>query len=299
MTTYNGQSFLKKQLDSILNQTVKVDEIIVCDDGSTDDTHKILDSYVKNGIVKFEVNTINLGFVKNFEKALSLCTGEYIFLADQDDVWYPNKVEVLLQSIGGNLLVHSDCDLIDSSDELVAKNFKGQITTHQTADDFLFANVVTGCTVLIHRDLLKFALPFPDGLAYHDWYLALHAAYLERIAYVSQSLTGYRQHQLQDTGSGESGKSSILRNCRNRIRGVEFLQIKSTKKQLANLKSCLFVFSEDVRFQKKLKKVIGALEGYVSDFFHFSYGYWFSKTFFKNEYSRFRRLLVSLKYSIG
>lgn len=299
MTTYNGQSFLQKQLDSILSQSVKVDEIIVCDDGSTDDTLAILDSYTKCGIVKVEVNTNNLGFVKNFEKALSLCTGEFIFLADQDDVWYPNKVEVLLQSLEGNLLIHSDCDLIDSSSELVAKNFKGEISTHQIVDDFLFANVVTGCTVLIHRNLLEFALPFPDGLAYHDWYLAFHAAYLKKIAYVSQSLTGYRQHQLQDTGSGESGKSSILKNCKNRIRGIEFLQIKSTKKQLANLKSCLPVFAEDIRFQKKQKKVIRALEGYVSGFFHFSYGYWYSKTFFKNEYSVFRRLLIALKYSIG
>lgn len=299
MTTYNGQSFLEKQLNSILTQTIKVDEIIVCDDGSTDATHKILSKYESTGVLKFQVNDSNLGFVRNFEKALSLCTGEYIFLADQDDIWYPNKVEVLIKSLNGNLLIHSDCDLIDSSDKVLVKNFKGNLSSHQTAEDFLFANVVTGCTVLIHRDLLKLALPFPNGLAYHDWYLALHAAYRNRISYESHSLTGYRQHQLQDTGSGDSVRSSILKNCKDRIKGVEFLQIKSTKKQLINLKSCLPVFSEDVKFHERQKKAIKALEGYVSDFFHFSYGFWFSKTFVKKEQSIFKRLLVALKYSIG
>ena len=115
MTTYNGQSFLEKQLNSILSQTIKVDEIIVCDDGSTDATHKILSKYESTGVLKFQVNDSNLGFVRNFEKALSLCTGEYIFLSDQDDIWYPNKVEVLIKSLNGNLLIHSDCDLIDST----------------------------------------------------------------------------------------------------------------------------------------------------------------------------------------
>ena len=95
LCTYNGQQFLKQQLDSILNQTHKVDEIVVCDDGSTDKTIEILENYSANYPNTFYINQneINLRSVKNFEKAVKLCSGDIIFLSDQDDVWVDNKVE--------------------------------------------------------------------------------------------------------------------------------------------------------------------------------------------------------------
>jgi len=297
MTTYNGVAFLEKQLDSILSQTVKVSEIIVCDDCSTDGTLQLLEKYAERGELTYVSNNQNLGFVKNFEKALSLCSGDYILLADQDDIWYAKKVEVLIYSIADNLLIHSDCDLIDVLDEVIQPNFKGILKTHQIADDFLFANVVTGCTVMMHKDLLDYALPFPEGLVYHDWYLGLHAAYRGKISYLAQTLIGYRQHHLQDTGSGE--KSSILRNCWSRIIGREFQEINSSKKQLINLRASLPVFSDDPDFQEKHRKLIRALEGYVKGFFHFSYGYWFARTFVLPNESVLKRVFYRLKYSIG
>ena len=95
LCTYNGEKFLKEQLDSILNQTIAVDEIIICDDKSTDTTLSILRDYKKKypTIISIYENENTLKSVKNFEKAISLCTGDIIFLSDQDDIWVDIKVE--------------------------------------------------------------------------------------------------------------------------------------------------------------------------------------------------------------
>ena len=99
LCTYNGEKYLHQQIDSILNQTVPVHEIVVCDDGSNDQTSKILTQYQTKfpEVFKIHFNTENLRSVKNFEKAISLCTGDIIFLSDQDDIWEENKVEVFIK----------------------------------------------------------------------------------------------------------------------------------------------------------------------------------------------------------
>ena len=299
MTTYNGGEFLKKQLDSILNQTLKVDEIIVCDDGSTDSTIQYLEDYAKKVNLKYFLNESNLGFVYNFEKAISLCIGEYIILADQDDIWYPEKVEALVNAIGDNYLIHSDCDLIDEADTVFIKNFKGEIKTHREAEDFLFNNVVTGCTAMIHRELVAKVTPFPAGLSYHDWYLAIHAAYLGKITYLAKSLTGYRQHTLQDTGSGVNERGSIFKNCMNRLRGKEFGSIKSSKRQMQNLKASINDFSTDSVFHQKQMRMIQLLQDYIENFFHLDYGAFYSKNIVASNKPKFVRYLYQLKFSIG
>ena len=98
LCTFNGEIFLKEQLDSILNQSINIDEIIVCDDQSTDNTKQILESYKKDNpdLFKIYYNEKNLRSNKNFEKAIKLTSGDYIFLSDQDDIWKENKVEETL-----------------------------------------------------------------------------------------------------------------------------------------------------------------------------------------------------------
>src|SRR6266849_5683432 len=97
MCTYNGARFLSEQLESIAAQTRVPDELVVCDDGSTDETVEIIKAFVERApfAVRLEINANNLGSTKNFEKAIGLCQGEIIALADQDDVWYPKKLELL------------------------------------------------------------------------------------------------------------------------------------------------------------------------------------------------------------
>ena len=114
MATYNGDKYIKEQIDSILNQTIQDFEIVICDDCSTDGTVRILHEYAKND-KRFHIyqNEDNLGFKKNFEKAITLCQGEYIALSDQDDIWMPNHLELLKNAIKGKVLSCGNADLID------------------------------------------------------------------------------------------------------------------------------------------------------------------------------------------
>jgi len=118
LATYNGSKYLKEQLDSFYNQTYKNFEVIVVDDVSTDDTVKILEQYKrKYGLIYF-VNSTNLGVTKNFEKAISMCSGEYIALADQDDIWLPKKLEILHKNIGDSSLIYSNACIINENSEI-------------------------------------------------------------------------------------------------------------------------------------------------------------------------------------
>ena len=109
LCTYNGETFIDQQINSILNQTLKVDEIVVCDDISKDNTIKIIQEYSLKfpDIFKIYINESNIGSVKNFEKAISLCTGEIIFLSDQDDVWELNKVFIFKDYFENNQHIRS------------------------------------------------------------------------------------------------------------------------------------------------------------------------------------------------
>ena len=100
MATFNGEPYIQEQLDSIYNQTRKVDEIIIVDDCSTDSTVRVIEQYIlshKDIDIKLYKNEENLGYKKNFKKAISLCHGDYVFLSDQDDIWMTDKIEKCIE----------------------------------------------------------------------------------------------------------------------------------------------------------------------------------------------------------
>lgn len=198
LATYNGEKFLTEFLDSVYSQSYQNIEVIAVDDCSTDGTAIILEKYKQTHGLKYEVNAKNLGFIKNFEKVLSLCTGEYIALADQDDIWFPEKLPTLLDNIGNNLLIHSDAVLIDADKNVIASSFtkfSNKKVNQSSFKNLLLYNNVTGCTSMINRELIQIAMPFPDKIMYHDWWLALVAAKHESIKYLPQQLLYYRQHE--------------------------------------------------------------------------------------------------------
>jgi glycosyltransferase involved in cell wall biosynthesis len=207
LATYNGEKFLHEQLDSIYNQTYKNIEVIASDDCSTDGTVEILKEYKKKYGLKYFVNKKNSGFVKNFEKAISKCKGDYIALADQDDIWMPDKIERLVSEIGDYSLICSDAELIDGRGQKIADSFQ-RYSNNYIADgkDFatmVFRNFVTGCTALITKDLIRKALPIPDGVHHHDWWLALIASKTNGLKYLNEPLIKYRQHSSNDTGANK------------------------------------------------------------------------------------------------
>lgn len=211
MTTYNGEAYLLEQLDSIVNQDYKNIELIVCDDGSTDSTMSMLESYRdSHPDLRMELYPAaqNLGYVKNFEKAISFCRGKYIAFCDQDDIWYSSKISKQLDVLLANadLAVFTDADLIDAKGKLFRQGLwdvviagpPPKIIDHRA---FYLSNCVTGCTLMIDRALLDSALPFIEGVP-HDWWLAYHAAYLDRLSWFGEKLLGYRQHGTNVYGVG-------------------------------------------------------------------------------------------------
>lgn len=214
LTTYNGEKYLRKLLDSIFAQSYQNIEVIACDDNSTDSTPEILNEYAQKFGLRYHTNEIRQGFVKNFEKALTLCQGVYIALADHDDIWLNNKLEVLIKEIGNHFLIHSDAYIIDNEDNIVSNSYTAyakKLIKMYRPHEFFFHNSVTGCTSLINKSLLEKALPFPDNCLSHDWWLALVAIKLKGIKYLNIPLIKYRQHPSNVFGA----KSPFVQDIKN------------------------------------------------------------------------------------
>lgn len=221
LATYNGARFLREQLDSIYAQTYKVFEVVATDDGSTDGTLQILEEYQRSHGLRFSVNEARLGFVKNFEKAISLCDGDFIALSDQDDIWHPSKLEKLSRAIGDYPLACSDVRIIDGEGKTVADSYRKKlhIPVPPIGEQFYslaFINFVTGSTCLFPRGFREKILPIPPEAISHDWWMGIQATLAGGIRYVAEQLVGHRQHGANAIGVKElwklSGKWRYLRS---------------------------------------------------------------------------------------
>jgi glycosyltransferase involved in cell wall biosynthesis len=201
LCTYNGAQFLSQQLDTLIGQTYPNIEIIVVDDRSTDDTFAILNDYAERyPQFKIHQNTINLGFVKNFEHTVKLCQGDYIALCDQDDLWLPNKIDAQLKAIGNHLFVYHDSEFVDHNGLSLNKKMSDVVNMYSGDDPeaFLLFNCVSGHSIFMKRQLINEALPLKQDF-FHDWWLSYVATNIGSIAYLPQCLVKYRQHEKSDT----------------------------------------------------------------------------------------------------
>lgn len=182
IATYNGANYIREQVDSILSQIGAADEIVVCDDQSSDDTISILAAY-NDPRIRIHRNEVRLRHVRNFEKAMSLSRGDYIFLSDQDDIWVPGRVQVMMSKLNEDPslnLVASNFDLIDGEGKVIGE-FRNlgaakKARLAQIGSIFLGRAPYFGCTFLLRRDLLKSCLPIPKGIESHDIWFALVAS---------------------------------------------------------------------------------------------------------------------------
>ena len=276
MATYNGKKFLKEQLDSIYGQTYENLEVIVTDDCSTDGTLEILDEYSKKFGLKYFANEKNVGPIKNFEKVMSLCNGRYIALADQDDIWFPEKIETLVNNIGSYSLICSDAHLIDQNGNTIAKSFmKHSGIPARSGKPFnilLYNNFVTGCTTLLKKELLQKALPIPKKDIFHDWWLALVSLKMDGIKYLDIPLIYFRQHTGSFTGAFKpwSLKQSFIhvykRIRKRKTQSGVYRQRRARYNRLRALEaSSLFEGSE----KRYLKEAIEYLDDYFHSRIHF------------------------------
>jgi glycosyltransferase involved in cell wall biosynthesis len=202
MATYNGEKYIREQLDSILEQTYQNFELIICDDCSVDLTWIILKKYKERDERIFICqNEKNLGFNKNFEKTISLCHGEYIALSDQDDFWYPDHLEVLLKNIGKNDLICSNSLLVNHKRKSLGKTmYDTKRLVNLPRDEksiafyMLYNNFVQGSTTLFRKELVDMICPFPDNIDFHDKWLALNAMMSKGLIYLNTITLEYRQH---------------------------------------------------------------------------------------------------------
>lgn len=201
LCTYNGEQFLVEQLDSIVNQTYPNLEVIIVDDGSKDETISILQSYSKKHTnIKIYQNEVNLGYIKNFEKAITLCSGEYIALSDQDDIWILNKIELQVEEIGNNILIYHDSEFVNQQGASLNKKMSDILKMYEGESyrPFLFFNCLSGHECLFHKSLIAASIPFPKEI-FHDRWLAFTATNRGSIKYLDVPLVKYRQHEKSDT----------------------------------------------------------------------------------------------------
>jgi len=233
LCTYNGSRYLKDQLQSIVNQTLIVDEIIICDDNSTDNTIEIIIEFQEKYPNKITLNrnNINLKVNKNFEKAITLCTGDYIFLSDQDDIWANNKVETMISIFDKNPEyegIFSDGNLINEFGEIFTEKslwenvlFFEKNINNQVDLFYYIANVrnmVTGATLCIKKEVKQFIFPFPkEDIIYHDEWIALLLAFRKKLSFSNEKLISYRIHSMQQIGVIKA--SSLKRNLK-RIQNI-------------------------------------------------------------------------------
>lgn len=196
MCTYNGERFIAQQMQSILDQTYSNLEIVVADDVSSDGTISILRRFQQlDSRIRIIENDKNLGFVRNFQHVLQECKGDYIALADQDDVWLPSKIATMYEEIGDNLLLYSSVSLIDDNGHMLPGEFpRANRIDGRCGLSLILGNCVTGHACLIRAELLKLALPIPEGLWVHDQWLAIVAGSTGRMKASSQVLSLYRKH---------------------------------------------------------------------------------------------------------
>lgn len=250
LCTYNGSKYLKEQLDTLGGQTYKNLEIVIVDDGSSDGTIELLRQYASDSYlnIKIYINEENLGYIKNFEKAISLCNGDYIALCDQDDIWDERKIEMLIKHIGDNILIYHDSALIDETGVLLNRRISDIRNCYSGTDSrvFLFENCVSGHAMLFKKELLTFTGGFNKTII-HDWWLAYAAANNGSILFLDQVLVQYRQHS--------SANTNILRQKRDKNIKPDSLQ--KIEKQLNIVKLFAeYPFNTDKAFKNKLAQLM-------------------------------------------
>lgn len=234
MASYNGEMYISEQIDSILKNMKENDELIISDDGSSDNTRLIIQDYLQRDRRITFVNGPQKGLIKNFENALKYARGEVVFLCDQDDVWGEDKIERILAVINEDItLVLHDAVVFDG-EEVIHSSFM----QHRKSKSGLFNNIIKnsyiGCCMAFRREILNYALPFPNNICMHDQWIGLVSELYGKNKHIEDRLLHYRRH-----GSNVSSMvgESIIKKIKNRCNMVIALIIRMVecKKHKENL----------------------------------------------------------------
>jgi glycosyltransferase involved in cell wall biosynthesis len=270
MCTWNGSAFVEAQLQSIAAQTWRVQEIVICDDQSADGTVGVLRRFAQGCSVpvRIEVNESNLGYRLNFSRAISMCTGDIILLADQDDVWHPTKVARIMEVFDRRPevdLVFSDADLVHEDLSPVGYTIWQSIEFHSSRQRMvregrflellMSRNVVTGATAAIRSRIRDLVLPVP-GKWVHDAWIATMVAATGVAEFIQEPLILYRQHASQQLGGKRLTFSQSVTLAR-RMNAAYFLDLAT---DFEHAKQRLASFPDRIRYPGALELIQAKVE---------------------------------------
>lgn len=240
MATYNGAKYIQNQLQSIIFQLSQNDEIIISDDGSTDGTLEIIDSFNDSRIKVFHHvkanctggNLLHKLVSSNFENALMKASGKYIFLSDQDDIWLHNRVAFVIDYLSNYDLVYCNFSVVNEHEHLIRKyGF-----THKPITRSFIYNVYKmpfyGCCMAFNFELLKYILPFPDNLVSHDNWIGFLSMKFGKIIYLHEPLHGYRIHSSNISYTNRKSPNSLLNKIYYRVIFIFQLSRRIIEKQV-------------------------------------------------------------------
>ncbi|MBU4446269.1 glycosyltransferase [bacterium] len=216
MAAYNGAKYIRLQLLSILNQLGPNDQLVVVDDGSTDNTVQIIKSF-KDSRIQLHINTVNIGVVRTFDRALHLVQGDLIFLSDQDDLWYDNKISIIRKIFSSqdvDLIVH-DAMIVEGNHIISSSLFKFRNSSAGVIKNII-SNTYTGCCMAFKRDILGKVLPIParKGI-FHDAWIGIVAEYYGyKIVFIDVPLIEFNRH---DRNTSTLKRRKIIRILAERI----------------------------------------------------------------------------------
>ncbi len=259
LCTFNGADYLSTQWASLLTQEQLPDEVVVCDDQSTDGTVALLGHLATESPfpVRILENPVRLGYNKNFEKALSECTGDLIFICDQDDAWFPEKIGTMARFMAEHPDMEAAfCNAWVTDEQLQERQSRfwewvrfdtvarSRWQSGEMMEIMLDGNRVMGCATVLRRSFLTSALPVPDsvpGYIYDGW-LGLVGAARQSVAFIDETLQLYRTHPQQQVGVRESDEvieRVRLRDRFGRNRDKKLAPLREKQSQLAIINQLL------------------------------------------------------------
>lgn len=234
MATFNGQLYIKEQLESILKQISPEDEIIISDDGSTDDTIGVIRSF-QSPIIHIYTNEGEHGYTPNFENALRHAKGDYIFICDQDDIWREDKVKKMVGCLQKYDLVISDAKVVDHTGKNVIKDsFFSLRKSRQGLINNLIRYSYLGCCTAFNKKILDKALPFPKNHSYctHDNWLCIVGMSFFKAKVIDDKLISYRRHKGNTSSGGVEDRTTFFFKINYRIYLIWWLLKRGLLKSL-------------------------------------------------------------------
>lgn len=215
LAAYKGEQYIAEQIVSILGQLGENDELIVSDDFPSGKTRAVVEAISSQDKRIIYLEGPGKGVVKNFENALKACSGDVIFLSDQDDVWLPGKVEAVMNEIenGAKLVLH-DASITDADLQITSPSCFEVHGANASFARNLLKNTFVGCCMAFTKDLLDMTMPFPEGIAMHDWWIALIALKKnQKTVLLKKPFILWRRHGENVTG----GKTGTVQKIKWRL----------------------------------------------------------------------------------